>query len=467
MAPPNDSESSMRETVALIEKGVDDIKKNKATKAEVIELIDERVNTDSEAFKKTQAELAEVKSEAEELKAVAEETRKQLRRLRANRYEAIKDPYGNYRGIFRSPEEAKAVGLAIMASTMAAGVDLPAVKAKRNAILKALDDMGADIKWLDEEGRRIEKAATTSSQASGSALVTTEQAPGLIMLLESYGKFRANAMHVPMGAGQTLQPKLDTLLTVYVPGEGTAPTQTDPTIGMLGLITKTLTALSAYSLELDEDSAIPLAELYGDLFARSFAYYEDLCGFLGDGTSTYFGFKGICGALLAVDATIANIKSLIVGAGNSYSELTLANFESVAGKLPVYADDESARWFVHKYFFFTVMLKLALAAGGATASEIIATGASRKKTFLGYDVEYTQVMPSAEANSQICALLANLRMAAMLGIRGGLEFAQSDQRYFDQGLVAVRGRNRVAINAHGVGDTTKAGPVIGLITAAS
>ena len=87
--------------------------------------------------------------------------------------------------------------------------------------------------------------------------------------------------------------------------------------------------------------------------------------------------------------------------------------------------------------------------------------------FLGYPVEFTQVMPKAAANSQICALLANLRQGAYLGTRGGMEFASSEHRYFDQGLIAVRGRDRVAINVHGVGDTTDAGPICGLITAAA
>ena len=35
-----------------------------------------------------------------------------------------------------------------------------------------------------------------------------------------------------------------------------------------------------------------------------------------------------------MDAAIGNIKSLIVGAGNNYSELTLPNFDSVVGNYP-------------------------------------------------------------------------------------------------------------------------------------
>jgi HK97 family phage major capsid protein len=272
---------------------------------------------------------------------------------------------------------------------------------------------------------------------------------------------------MPMGAGSTQVPKNSALLTMYCPGEGGAVTQTAPTIATIAMTPKTLCGLTAYSMELEDDSLVALGELLGGLFARSCAYYEDLCGFLGDGTSTYFGFKGITGALLAVSATIANIKSLVVGAGNIYSELTLANFNSVVGTLPQFADIGSAAWYEHRYFYYTVFVAIALAAGGVQAAEVIQGAGQRQKLQLGYPVNFTQVMPRTAANSQICSIFGDLRQGAILGTRGGIEIAQSSERYFDQGLIAILCRDRIAINAHGVGDTTNAGPICGLITAAS
>jgi HK97 family phage major capsid protein len=76
-------------------------------------------------------------------------------------------------------------------------------------------------------------------------------------------------------------------------------------------------------------------------------------------------------------------------------------------------------------------------------------------------------MPKAEANSQICALLANLRMGAYLGDRRNLTIDRSSERYFDTDQIGIRGTERVAPAIHGVGDTTDAGPICGLITAAS
>lgn len=445
----------IEKTVELIEKSIDDLAKGKATKDEVVKLIDERTATDKQALKAAENTATKAQEMAEELKAQNEAFGKQLKALMQGGVPRHAD--GSYAGRLGSAQEAKTLGLLIMAATQK---DV----SRREHFIKFVEKMGQNPIFVDSDGK---KTMTGTSQAGGGALVTIEQVPSLIKLLESYGVFRASAMNMPMGAGATIQPKIDGLLTVYVPGEGGTVTGSDPSIGTISLVPKAMTALTGYSMELDEDSAIPLAEMLADLFARSFAYYEDLCGFLGDGTSTYFGFRGIAGALRAVDATIANIKSLVVGSGNAYSELVLGDFESCVGNLPDFADNGEACWYAHRYFYWTVMVKLALAAGGVTATEIITNAATRQKSYLGYPVKFTQVMPRAEANSQICTVFGNLRQGAQLGVRGGIEFAQSSDRYFDQGLIAVRGRNRVAVNVHGVGDTSKAGPIVGLITAAS
>lgn len=453
-------EKQLKETADKIEAGIQDIRDNKASKQEVLDLIDERTKDDKELLTKTSTDIEQLNTGMTEAAESLKTLQKQIRSIGQVNTASLIAP-GKYNGHFSSPQEAKTFALLIMAATMSGHAQF---KERVDDIHKQLDGMGIEPYWLDASGK---KTMTGSSQAGGGALVTVEQIPSVIMLLEQYGKFRANALKMPMGAGSTLMPKIDGLLPVYVPGEGGTITKSDPTIESIALTPKTLCALAAYSMELEDDSLVALGELLAGLFARSFAYAEDRCGFIGDGTGTYFGFKGIVAALRAVHATIANIKSLVVGSGHVYADLALVDFESACGILPEFADDGDAKWYVHRYFFWTVMVKLALAAGSGTAGEILTGQATNKRTYFGYPVEFTQVMPKVEAVNQICALLANLRQGAYLGTRGGIEFAQSDQRYFDQGLIAVRGRDRVAINVHGVGNTTDAGPICGLITAAS
>ncbi len=456
-------EKRLKETADKIETAVGDIQKNLATKQEVLDLINERTGEDGELIKKSSADIDKLNTGFGEVKGHIDKLSSQLRRLKGQSLALDTTlqagDYGKTH-YFASQREAKAFALLIMSATMGGHSRF---KARVEEIHKSLEDMGIEPYPVDGNGH---KALVGSSQAAGS-LVTVEQIPSIIMLIETYSRYRANAQNVPMGAGQTTQPKIDGLLTGYVPGEGGTITESEPTIPVVTLTPRTLNFLTCYSMELEDDALVALGEMLAGLFGRSMAYYEDLIGFLGDGPSTFFGMTGITGALLAVDATIGNIKSLVVGAGNAYSELTLANFESLVGTVPEFSDDGGLKWYAHRYFFWTVMVKLAFAAGSGTATEILTGQITRQRTYLGYPVEFTQVMPKAEANSQICALLANLRQGAMLGTRGGIEFAQSSERYFEKGVIAVRGRDRFAVNAHGVGDTTNAGPICALITAAS
>lgn len=117
------------------------------------------------------------------------------------------------------------------------------------------------------------------------------------------------------------------------------------------------------------------------------------------------------------------------------------------------------------------MLKLALAAGGVTKEEIV--NGQRTPTFLGYPVAVTQVMPKVEANSQVCAVLGDLALAASLGSRRDVSIAMSEHSRFGYDQIEFRGTQRFDINVHSVGNASAtagsrvAGPIVGLITAAS
>jgi HK97 family phage major capsid protein len=117
------------------------------------------------------------------------------------------------------------------------------------------------------------------------------------------------------------------------------------------------------------------------------------------------------------------------------------------------------------------MKKLELASGGVTAAEV-ASG-STDGQFLGYPVTISQVMPATEANSQVCALFGNFSLAGSFGDRTGIgvDFSEhatiGGENVFERNQIAVRGIERFDINVHDVGTATDAGPVVGLITAAS
>jgi len=443
-------------TLDQIAEAVDDIKKNAATKTEVLALIDKKVEEDKEKAKaEAQTLYDKATQDMEEIRRANEAMVKQIKLLQSTRFAAIKTPQGMYNGCWGDLETAKNFGLFVLAEI-----------GKRKEAAEMLDALGIDRKRIvgDEVKAMGEDVGTT-----GGILVPTEFIPNLIMLIEKYGVYRRNALEYPMASDSAVAPKLTSGLTVYCPGAGVAPTLSDAAFHGVGLNAKKWMTLTAIDSELTEDSAVAIGEIVGYLIGHAFAKKEDEVGFLGDGTSTYFGHTGITGALMAVSATIANIKSLVIGAGAgaSYANLALTDFEGVLGIVPDYADDGDLKWYCSRLFYYTVMLKLALAAGGVNATEIVAGRGVKEKTFLSYPVEFTQAMPKTCAVSQICALLANLKLGTYLGDRRRLTIDRSTEAYFTTDQLGIRGTERVAPVVHGVGDTTDAGPICGLITKAT
>ena len=298
----------------------------------------------------------------------------------------------------------------------------------------------------------------------GGFLVNSDLTSVIIDRMGQYGKFRAHATTFPLGTAEVSVPEITSDFTVYCPGEASEKTKSDMTFGQIRMLAKTLACLAAVSRELDEDSIIGVAEIVGISMARSMAKKEDEIGFIGDGTSDYFGMTGITGALRMVSETISEIAGLVVASGNAYSEITLDDFEEVVGLLP--SDfDETSKWFMSKRFYHNVVWPLARSQGVANIFEILANRKSR--FFLGYEVEFVHCLPYVEANSQICALLGDLQMGAFLGERKVLSIEQSDHVLFSSYQKAILATERVDINAFGVGDTTNPGAIVGLITAAS
>lgn len=320
-----------------------------------------------------------------------------------------------------------------------------------------------------EQGLEI-RAMSEGQNEYGGFLVPEEFGNDLIDLREQYGVFRRNAKVVPMSSDTRSDPRRTGGLTAYFVNEADAITASDKSWDRVNLVAKKLGVLARVSSELNEDSAISLGDDLAGEMAYAFANKEDECGFNGDGTSTYGGIVGAREKLKGLSGTIANIAGLYVGTGNAYSELTLADFEGVVGLLPQYADTPNAKWFVHRSFYYNVMVKVMLASGGVTAAEI---EQARTKQFLGYAVEFAQVLPKAEANSQVCALLGDLSLAASLGSRRETTITMSEHSRFANDQIEFKGTERFDINVHSVGnaDATAAnrvpGPIVGLITAAS
>lgn len=303
----------------------------------------------------------------------------------------------------------------------------------------------------------------------GSVLVQSEFGTDLIDLREQYGVVRRLFKRRPMSSDTRTDPRRGGGLTAYFVGEGAAGTESTKEWNQVRLTAKKLMVISRYTSELNMDSVMSIGDDLANEIAYAFAEKEDDCGINGDGTSTYGRITGVRTALntAAGTPTTTSAGGIIVGAGNAYSELTLANFHSVVGILPQYADTPNTTWLVHKVFWSTVMQRLAFAQGGVTTNEVQSGG---RYEFLGYPVTISQKMPSTEANSQVCCLLGDFTLGASFGDRAldSIDFSTeayvNSQSLWERDEIGIRGTERFDINVHDVGNTTTAGPIVGLQT---
>lgn len=342
-------------------------------------------------------------------------------------------------------------------------------------VLRKHGDFNRSFKFCRENGLiddAMYRAMSEGVNAKGGYLVPEEFGNDLIDLRLKYGVFRRNAHIVQMSSDTRTDPRRVSGLTTYFVGESQEITASDMTWDRVTLVLKKLAALSVFSSELDEDAVIDVGNTLADEIAYAFAKKEDECGFIGDGSATYGGIVGILPTLRGLDATIGNIAGIKVGTGNAFSELTLADFLDTMGLMPDYVDTsgDSAKWYVNKAFYFNVMAKLMLAGGGVTAAEI---EDRRMQRFLGYPVEFVNVLNKVEGNSVAVGLFGDLNKAATMGIGRDTTITESEHRRFEYDDIMIKGTERFDINVHSVGNADSVaankqpGPIAALYTAAS
>jgi len=150
-----------------------------------------------------------------------------------------------------------------------------------------------DLRWCKDHGVEA-RALGENSNSAGGALVPEEFAARVIRLVENYGTFAAsNVEKVTMTRDTMIIPKRVTGTTAYFVGEGTAVTESEPTYTNVQLIAKKLACGTRFSSEVVEDALVSIADAVATEFATSLSYKQDVCGWLGDGTSQYGGIGGV------------------------------------------------------------------------------------------------------------------------------------------------------------------------------
>lgn len=327
--------------------------------------------------------------------------------------------------------------------------------------------------FCEENGIPTVKALNEGINEQGGSLVPPEFDNMLIRLLERFGVFRQYTRMNQMAGDIKMVPRRTGGITASWVGEGASITDTTPTYDNVQLVAKKLAARVIMSSEIAEDSAISIADQLAFEIGTAFALAEDQAAFLGDASPTYGGITGIAPKLLGLSGTIGNIAGLFVATGNLFSEFILADFNGTVGLLPQYADTAQTAWYCHRSFYFGTMQRLELAAGGNALREVATGDRAPRPLFLGYPVNFTQVMPRTDANSQIIAILGDLSMGTMMGDRRQRTLFTDPFSLSANDQIAVRGTERVDIIIHDVGNASgtaalrQPGSIVALISAAS
>lgn len=319
----------------------------------------------------------------------------------------------------------------------------------------------------------LRKSQLQFENSRGGALVPEIFEPDLIYLFEQFGvsaelaDTRTTSSNAPI-----VFPRNTGGPTVYgLNGEGSSNiTESNVTYDNVEMVFKSRYTLIPIPNNLLDASAINIADDIARSITRAFAEEMDDAYFNGDGTSAFFGVTGVREKLTGLSGTVANIAGLQVASGNEFVDITLEDIDNMLGRLPTYAD-AGTRLVMHKRLWHGTLANLIKAAGGTPKSEL---NGRTVPSYEGYPVVFAQKMPKTDANSQVAILAGDFAMGSKIArVRGGIELATSEHSAFGADRLQIRGKHTVAINVHDVGNASataserEAGPIVGLISAAS
>jgi len=340
---------------------------------------------------------------------------------------------------------------------------------KQGQILRAIFGSPKARQWCTDNGLTPYMVHQEGVNTQGGYLVLPEFDAEVVNLAVQYGTFERLARSVPMTSDVKYRDRKTSGLTLYAVGEGDAGTESTMAWDQFSLTARKWMALTRISNELNADAVVSIMDELADDVALASATKKDQAGFIGDGTSTYHGVVGINQKLADING-VDEGGGIELAAGNVMSEVVLTDLNGLVARLPDYPGMNTV-WVCSKYFYHAVMEKLLTAAGGNTVTNIEEGG--RRRIFLGYPVEFCDAFPKSDANSQVLCILGDIRKSSDFGDRAQTTLAVSDSAYvgsqsvFARDQLALRWTERWDINNHDLGTASAAGPVVGLMSAAS
>jgi HK97 family phage major capsid protein len=338
------------------------------------------------------------------------------------------------------------------------GGELKAFRAGLQLRAGFYDDEGAKRKCR-ELGIKVSKSQAEGINSAGGFLVNDELEREILSLRDNAGVFRRYSRTITLGTDSRRWPRRTAGLTAAFFAENTAAGESTAKFDEIRFNVKKAGALVRLSSEISEDETVGLAAWVAEEMAWGFADLEDSCGFTGDGTSTYYGMRGL--TVLAVDGQ--HNASKFTAANSTFATLTAADIAGFVGTLPAYAVPGAAIYISHAGFSNT-FIRLGQSSGALTSTT---TDGVVQFAYLGFPVRLTPKLPSilTTLTGKAMMFCGDLALASAIGTRRGVTVRSSDQRYLENDQIAIRGTERIDVVTHDFGDNTNAGPLVSLVAA--
>jgi HK97 family phage major capsid protein len=321
-------------------------------------------------------------------------------------------------------------------------------------------------RWCNDHGVNY-RAQAGGINSLGGVLTNDELSSEIIRLVEEYGAFPANARRVTMNSDTLLIARRTGGLTARPIGENAAPQTSDVTFDNVTLTAKLWGVDNRIPMSLMEDSVIDLGDAMAVETAQAFAEAFDNSGFIGTGSGgTYHGTTGVA---VAINDGTHSASVVTAATGNSTfgsgtAGLDLSDFTDLVARLPLYAR-RNAKFYISPAGYGSSMLRLLTQAGGNNTADV-AAGAGLQ--FLGFPVVLCHPLESrltGTANAIAC-LFGDLSQACTMGVRREVTVKTDASRFIEFDQLLTFATARVAMVAHDLGDTSKAGPIVALKFAA-
>jgi HK97 family phage major capsid protein len=313
-------------------------------------------------------------------------------------------------------------------------------------------------RWCHDHGVNF-RAQAGGINSLGGVLTNDELSTEIIRLVEEFGAYPANARNVTMNSDTLLIARRTGGLSARPIGENAAPTTSDVTFDNVQLVAKIWGVDNRVPMSLIEDSVINLADAMAVEVAQAYAEAFDNSGFIGTGSGSLY--HGTVGVAVAINDGTHSASVVTADTGNNtFGTLDLLDYTNLVAKLPLYAR-RNAKWYISPAGYGSSMLRLLMAAGGNNGADVAAGGGLN---FLGFPVVLTHPLESrlTGTGNAIACLFGDLSQACTMGTRREISVKTDASRFVEFDQLLTFATARVAMVAHDLGDSSKAGPLVAL-----